>query len=253
MVMRFEWMHASGLAAACAGVLALFGQEVPPQQKPHPEPQKPQPQQPDQPRARDASAVIGMRARVDEILAGWTKEGREPAEKIIEKYGEPAEVTENMLIWHRKAPWKHIIAYREPIPHDFPVPHKDLIEMFIDARVPPDKFDDLAQFDGSVTCFRTKGEISARCDKEEMNFLALNLAEDIVQGKMSAEDARRFYARAAKAFMNGEKDPYTQGLRFDVPTGNTADPDKPMTADTTTPTTEKTPFPGKKPEGDNPK
>ncbi len=51
------------------------------------------------------------------------------------------------------------------VPHDFPMPHPDLLEQFVDYQVPPDKFDELAQYDGSVIVERTKGEISARCTR----------------------------------------------------------------------------------------
>jgi hypothetical protein len=53
--------------------------------------------------------------------------------------------------------------------------------------VPPDKFDELAEYDGSVIVERTKGEIAARCDLEGANFLALNLAHEIVTGKRSVD------------------------------------------------------------------
>ena len=69
--------------------------------------------------------------------------------------------------------------------------------------------------------------MSARCDKEEMNYLALNLANDIVTGKRSVEDARAFYAKTAKAFKNGEKHPYTRRLQFKVDGSGTADRDEP--------------------------
>jgi len=173
----------------------------------------------------------------DEILAAWPEEARKAAKTAIEKHGPPSEATESMLIWNHNGPWKKTIAYREEVQHDFPMPHKDVLEQVIDYRVPVDMFDDLAAYDGSVVCERTKGEISARCDKEEMNFLAINLAHDVASGKRNVEDARAYYAKAAMAFMKGEKDPYTQGLK----TGSagtaeagaskkdmgTADPDKP--------------------------
>lgn len=38
---------------------------------------------------------------------------------------------------------------------------------------------------------RTRGELAARCDKEEMNYLALNLANDIATGKVDVDEARR--------------------------------------------------------------
>ncbi|MGH8284417.1 MAG: hypothetical protein ACRETT_01460 [Steroidobacteraceae bacterium] len=37
------------------------------------------------------------------------------------------------------------------------MPHKDVLEQVIDYKVPPDKFDDLARYDGSVIAERTKG------------------------------------------------------------------------------------------------
>src|ERR1700730_5479015 len=49
----------------------------------------------------------------------------------------------------------------------------------------------LAVFDGSVLVDRTKGEMSARCEGEAANFLALNLADDIVHGRKDVESAER--------------------------------------------------------------
>lgn len=111
------------------------------------------------------------------------------------------------------------------MPHNFPKPHTDLLEQFIDYQVPVDRFSPLAAFDGSVIPEHTKGDLSARCDREEMNFLALNLANDIISEARTMEDARGFYARTAAAFMAGRPDKYTQGFVFAVPSGGTADAD----------------------------
>ena len=70
---------------------------------------------------------------------------------------------------------------------------------------------------------RTKGEISARCDMEEINILALNLAHDIVRGQRTVDDARQFYAHTATPFMMNRPAPYVEGLLFQQPTGETAD------------------------------
>jgi hypothetical protein len=84
----------------------------------------------------------------------------------------------------------------------------------------------LAAFDGSVTVRRTKGEMSAMCYTEPTNFLALNLAHDIVTGKSTAEEVRRSYARAVQDFMKGETPPYMQKLVFrPADQGSTADLD----------------------------
>lgn len=49
--------------------------------------------------------------------------------------------------------------------------------------VPPEKYEEVAGYDGSVIAERTKGELAARCDMEEANHVALNLAHEIVTGE----------------------------------------------------------------------
>ena len=184
--------------------------------------------------ATPAASPVAMDV-VDEIVATWPEVSREVAATVMEKYGPPQEATASLLIWHNNGPWKRTILNRDAVPHDFPMPHPDLLEQFVDYQVPPDSFDELAQYDGSVIVERTKGEISARCDKEEANFLALNLANDIVMGQRSVEEARQFYAETMMAFMGGQSAPYLEGFVFEVPEGGTADPDEPAMMDGATP------------------
>lgn len=176
-----------------------------------------------------ASPRLGAAPGLDpsEVILGWPAKPQEAAGQMMSKYGPPDGVTRDRLVWGKRGPWKETVVYREEVPHDFPMPHTDLLEQTVDYRVPPDKFDELAAYDGSVIVGRTNGTMAARCDKEDMNFLALNLAHDIVTGKRTVEDARQFYAKTAKAFMTGQKDPYTQRLLFD-PQPGTADRDKKM-------------------------
>ncbi len=173
------------------------------------------------------TAGAAMRMSADNIIANWPAKPQEVARMVIARYGQPNETTASMLIWNNNGPWTRTIVYREEVPHSFPMPHPDLLEQFIDYRVPTARFSALAAYDGSVIVERTKGEMSARCDKEEMNILALNLAHDIVTGKRSVEDARRFYAETAMAFMRGQRPPYTQRLQFEASRSGTADPDTP--------------------------
>lgn len=87
------------------------------------------------------------------------------------------------------------------------------------------KSTDLARFDGSVLVERTRGEIGAHCDKEEMNYLALNLAHDVITGAVAIDDARRTYTEKAAAFMMAKTDAYTDGLQFSTAGEETADKD----------------------------
>ena len=146
---------------------------------------------------------------------------------MVDKYGPPDEVTPSQLVWRARGPWKKSVLSREAVHHEWPSPHEDVLEQFIDYRVPPDKADDLAAFDGSIMFERTKGELSARCGGEVANFLALNLAREIVLGTRNVDDARRVYEDEMKAFKAGETSRvYLSGLMF-TPMKNAADPDRP--------------------------
>lgn len=63
------------------------------------------------------------------------------------------------------------------------------------------------------------------CDKEDMNFLALNLAHEIITGKKNVEEAREFQAKTVKAYLKGDEHPYTQKFIFEVAKGGTGYPD----------------------------
>ncbi len=159
-------------------------------------------------------------------VANWPEPSRKAAKEMMDKYGKPAGVTPMMLVWNQTGPWKKIVVHKEPVDHKFPKPHEDVLEQTINYKVPPDKYDELAQFDGSVVARRTEGEMSAMCDKEAMNFLALNLAHEVATGKKSVEEARSEYAKQAMAFMKKESAPYTEKLLFDTP-ANSGNPDEP--------------------------
>jgi hypothetical protein len=91
-------------------------------------------------------------------------------------------------------------------------------------------FSALAAYDGSVVADRTRGELSARCGGTSMNFVAINLAHDIVSGTRTIDEAREEYVRLYHAFKEGEKPPYTQGFQFARAIGDTRDPDVPRPA-----------------------
>ena len=153
----------------------------------------------------------------DQVIAGWKATPQEVAKKMLAKYGEPQEITTSRLIWHNNGPWKYSELVNEEIPHDFPVPHKDMLYQAISYKVDPDEADELLQYDGSIILERTKGEIAARCDKDEANFLAINLADDVANGRRSVDDTRKFYAESMMAMMKeNKKNEYLQGFRFQV-------------------------------------
>ncbi|MCA1726992.1 MAG: hypothetical protein LC722_04895 [Actinobacteria bacterium] len=165
-----------------------------------------------------------------QIVGEWPEESQEPARAVLEKYGEPDEATESFLIWHDAGPWKRIVVTKQLFPHEFPAPHKDSVESFVDYRVAPDLYSALAEFDGSVMAERTTGELSARCHDEEANNLALNLVHDIVTGTKTMAEAREYYAKEFLDFRRKKPTPYMETLRFE-PLADAADPDERILAD----------------------
>ena len=163
---------------------------------------------------------------VEALTADWPKMAKSAANEIIEKYGRPNEAIPSRLIWYGNGPWKRTVVYREEIPHNFPQPHTDVVEQFIDYHVPPEKLGELAKFDGSVIVERTAGEVSARCDMEAANFLALNMMHEIVTGKLTAEEARKTYSENTAAYAMSRPAPYAEALQFEPPQGETADKDE---------------------------
>jgi hypothetical protein len=163
--------------------------------------------------------------RARDVISNWPEESREPAQLVIDKYGEPHEISESQLIWHRVGPWKRVVATRASYPHEFPAPHVDAVESVLPYDVPPAFATPLAEFDGSVVVERTAGEVSARCHDEEANNLALNLMHDIVTGAKTPDEARAYYAKEFLDYRRKRPTPYMEELRVPAATSS-GDPDQ---------------------------
>jgi hypothetical protein len=171
------------------------------------------------------STSSASRMTTSAMVASWPASQRETVVMMTAKYGEPTVTGDRMFVWYGTGPFVKTSVARDEVPHNFPMPHTDYLTQTVKHRVPADRLAALNEYDGSVFYHRTRGELSAQCDKEEMNFLALNLAHDIITGKRTVADARAFYARTAMAFKQGDRSsPYVQGLIFETEP-NAADPD----------------------------
>ncbi len=157
----------------------------------------------------DSKMKMGM-----EELRNWPMSSQMAIKEQIAMYGNPDEITPTMAVWNNKGPWKRTVVSKMESKHDFPKTHMDCMEQCINYKVPLDMYDELAHFDGSVTVDRTQGTIAARCDKQENNFLALNLAHDIITGEKTVEEARRSYGDMIKQAMSGNKPDYMMKLMF---------------------------------------
>ena len=173
------------------------------------------------------------RATVETLIADWPDAPQKGARQMLEQYGPPNEATPTKLFWYRAGPWKRIIATRDVVTHNFPAPHSDFLTQVIDYQVPLDKFDEIAQFDGSCLLDRTAGEAGARCDSEAANTITLNIMHDIVTGKTTADEGRETFGQIMVAYTLGRSAPYAEGLQFTVLDGGTEDEDERVIGATT--------------------
>lgn len=160
-------------------------------------------------------------SQVQAFIEEWPDMAKKSAKQTIEKYGPPNEATPSQLVWFNNGPWKRTIVHRHEIPHDFPQPHTDVIENVIQYKVPVNMLTELGHYDGSLYVDRTRGEASARCDMEAANILSLNLMNDIVNGRYTAQEARKVYAEVTATFMMNRPAPYAEALQFTPPTEDT--------------------------------
>ena len=162
------------------------------------------------------------RAKVEKLIAGWPERPRLGATMMLDQYGPPQEATKEQLVWREQGPYKRITVTKEEHHHDFPKPHMDFLQHTVDYRVPPERAAALAEYDGSCTFDRTQGELSARCDLEGHNILTLNLANDIVMGRMTAAEARRAFSEIVGDDLKGKYPAYTTELQFKPESGTDA-------------------------------
>ena len=164
-------------------------------------------------------------AWVAKHLAAWPQRTQRLGAQLVTKYGPPTEATDRQITWYANGPWKRTTLYKEEIAHNFANAHQDVLEQTINYRVPLDKLAPLATFNGSLLVNRTRGELSSLSDGEDTNFLALNVADDLVKGERDVEQAMTYYAQLIRARMIKEPERDLQTLKFTpAKAADTADP-----------------------------
>lgn len=155
---------------------------------------------------------------IDPIVGRWPWASARIVTEMVATYGLPHEATENMLLWHYNDPWKRTVVWRDGVHHNFPRSHLDLLEQTLDYRVPLDKIGQLATYNGSLVVARTRGELSVCCGSQMMNFLVMNLAHEIIIGRLTPEQARLRQREVASGMRLHWPEPLTEGLTFTLPT-----------------------------------
>ena len=148
------------------------------------------------------------------VILKWPEGARATARAMTAKYGQPNRFSEGALVWIDNGPWQKTVVYRSAWPHFLGKVDKDYLEQTIAYRVPVEKIDDLKRFDRRLEVNESRGQLSARSESESLNFLALNLADEIVTDKRGVDDARDFYRRTEALSMSGKSSAYMEGFLF---------------------------------------
>ena len=174
-----------------------------------------------------AAASPGYSQDWESVIASWPETAKATAEQVAEKYGAPDMVGSDLLEWQNVDPYVWIRVNSVEVAHNFPIEHKDVLDIAVPYRVPIEKFSQLAEFDGSAVAMRTKGLLVASCFQEALDILILNLANDVATGERTPAEARSAFGEIATGWMRGEKNPYTEALQFQLePLSATQDPDE---------------------------
>jgi len=161
-------------------------------------------------------------------LAGWPDTTRRLGAQLFTKYGQPAETTPRQVTWLNNGQWARTTLYKEGVQHNFASPHRNILEQAVLYKVPVEKLAELAAFNRSLVPNLARGELASFSDSEELNFLAINVADDIVKGERTAEEGRIYFAQIVRAKMIREPERDLQQLNFTVPKSSkdTADADE---------------------------
>ncbi|MGE3611500.1 MAG: hypothetical protein AB7I27_18050 [Bacteriovoracaceae bacterium] len=120
------------------------------------------------------------------VTASWPEQNKEVMNKLISKYGLPNESTSDSLIWNNNGPWTRTELTNQG--------NNQMLVQTANLDVPTQKISDLALFNKSIMVNQGQNEISSASNHEELNFLSLNLANDIVNNRIGPFEARKRYS-----------------------------------------------------------
>jgi hypothetical protein len=164
-------------------------------------------------RTDTAQAASDRLALADAAVGQWANTSSLAARLLIDKYGPPDEIHYGRLVWNHNGPWKRTIA-RDVRPTFVEGDDLGSVEQTVDYALTPGQENALASYTGHAFYDPHTGELSAHSDKEELNFLSMNVLDDVVRGRMDALQARDAYARVVSLEASGKSSPYLTGLRF---------------------------------------
>lgn len=155
------------------------------------------------------------RALAEKVSSGWSEKSRLAARLMLARYGAPDVVGTSRLVWQGNGPWKRTIVrdLTRPYASD-PGEELGVIEQTVAYNLTPEQAPVLSGFSDRLSADAAAMELTSRADREELNFLRLNLANDLLIRAVAPEDAKAAYARILELEAAGKATPYLLALRF---------------------------------------
>ena len=164
--------------------------------------------------ARERTSDQGSAPILGETTADWPEHSRILVGALVEKYGIPNRLNAVQAIWYDNGPWLKTVVHRDSWSSFWGIRDESILEQSIEYRVPHDKIAILRRFGKKIQFDDARGELSAKSENEGLNYLALNLADEIIAGKRSVKDALAFYRATQDLAKAGKSSPYLEGFMF---------------------------------------
>ncbi len=148
------------------------------------------------------------------MIADWPEYSKLAAKAMLEKYGPPDEIRPVLLAWSRNGQWLRTLVYKAALE---PVSARDILEQSVRYDVPQMKWPALSGLGHGVTYDQVGRKLIVRSASEETNFLVMNLAVEIVQGKRSPAAAWNLCEKILRLQAAGKESPLSQRLLFMPP------------------------------------
>jgi len=161
----------------------------------------------------DATDIAVSGKTPESIIISWPTYSYRLARMMIAKYGQPSEAREKSLVWHDNGPWKKTVVYRED-PAGRVFKRRGRLEQSAAYPVPADKHDALARFDKEIEPDTDQGRLIVRSDSEVENFLTVNLAYEVINGRRTPKEASELRQKLSHLQRSGKASQYTDGLMF---------------------------------------
>lgn len=146
----------------------------------------------------------------------WNDWSNLSLDAMVDRYGPPTRIESKRVVWEDKAPFKRIAVWDRM--ENFQGPGAaDNIEQTIAYLVPDEARPALKAFSRRVGVSDDGTELSSISFSPERNLLTLNLADQVIRGTRSPQEASDFYELTLRLEAAGKSTPYTQRLLFVPP------------------------------------